>query len=47
MIRKIAEIDKETVKKNTTQLHQRLCEKSQCMQHHGAFVFAWLLLVWS
>ena len=46
---KIAEINNETVKKNTTtaQLHQRLREKSRRMQHHGALVFARLFSVWS
>ena len=44
---KIAEINNETVKKNTTaQLHQKSCEKIRRMQHHGAFLFAGLLSVW-
>ena len=45
---KLAEINYETVKKKqkaTAQLHLRLCEKSQHMQHHEAFVFARLLSV--
>ena len=38
---KIAEINNETVKKNAAdKLHQRSCEKSRRMQHHGTFVFA-------
>ena len=46
--KKFAETTNETVKKNkTAQLHQKLCKKSRHMQHHGAFVFARLLLVWS
>ena len=45
---KFAEITNQAVKKNTTaQLHQKSCEKSRHMQHHGAFVFARLLSVWS
>ena len=42
--KKFAEITNETVKKDATaQLHQKQCEKSRLMQHHGVFVFARLL----
>ena len=42
--KKFAEITNETVKKDATaQLHQKQCEKSRHMQHHGVFVFARLL----
>ena len=48
ILKKIAEITNKTVKKYTTdQLHQKSCEKSRHVQHHGAFMFARLFSVWS